>query len=201
MAATLQTLNHGEIEGGFYFGFTKIIYLGDYNFATKYFFDLIIDLANNPVARKGRLMSYNHDQFEDMFRDYTKDIFGTTHKAMIDIRARYRAGERLGPNELLRALQVPIDEAFERQKELLLEDKIKALTGEEVPVDISPTGTNISFGKYSVRSEDFVFFVGWNASAYDNDFTDRGFFNKMKPILERSGNPLFIEGYKNRSKK
>ena len=148
MTLILETISHGKIDAGYLSSYTGMVRLGEYVFTTKYFCNFVQYLADHPYERKGAVLAYGLDKFQQGFND---DILEFLMMTMESKNLPHELRQSF-VNEKIRESQGKIS----RESEADLQHKLKML-----PVKISRDFSSIAVGKYEISAENFVSMACW----------------------------------------
>ncbi len=172
MTFELKTINHGEIEAGFFSCFVQYTTFGEYSFATRHFCELVKYLAENPDAKDARIGGYTEDVFWKKQENH--------RRGLLELIARAdRSSEELGEQ---------VDEYFKKEE---IEPSTDITL---VPVKVYQD--KIQIGNYQVEAEEFTIFsryvagggfLGWDKNEPDFAKPTLNAIKKSKSNLFKSG--------------
>lgn len=132
MTLVLRTKSHGDVDSGFFSGFTKLARIGDYAFETKDLCELAQILANNCQLKELKIHAYPVDSFFRMRDKYMNSFASLKSYSSKSIDAYIE----------------------ENQGKLSLEDKTDII-GNGITISIKMERNAIRIGKYLVRNFHF----------------------------------------------
>lgn len=172
MTLVLKTESHGEVDSGFFSGFTKLARIGDYAFETKDLCELVKYIAGNPELKELKIHAYPSDSFFKM-----RDRYINSFANLEDYT------------------QKGIDEYIEgNQGKMSLKDKAGIIQdGMSLPVKIEEDA--IKIGKYTIENFHFglmAFYLargGWCGWPDEKDKPD--FSEPTIQAIRKSDSPVF----------
>ena len=176
MTLEIMTKSHGDVEAGFYSGFTKLSRIGKYAFETRNLCELAKTLAENPEIKEVQICGYDIKKFWQLSDEYERVL----RKKCID--------------SVLKEKEEELDAFILENRELSTEDKAKSINNlMTVPVKVDYKKKIIKIGEYEIEKPHFMFlvhyllnggFCGWGGDKPD-------FVDDIMILINTSSNPLF----------
>ncbi len=160
MTLRIETTSHGAIEGGFFSAFTSGFRFGEFAFPTQAVHHALRHFAEKPEAKAVNLPSFGEEAFWERFSAYLGELadrcFGSSEFSPPEV-VKYEL-ERL---------------ITEKQGKIPLTELVDGLV--MIPIRVSDSDDEVSFGQYKVDSENFRGlasyvigggWLGWNNGEY-----------------------------------
>lgn len=172
MTFELKTLNHGEIEAGFFSCFVQYTMFGEYAFATRHFCELVQYLAKNPNAKEARIGGYSKEEFWKKQEDHAQGIIELISRAD-------KSSKDLGEQ---------VDQYFQKEE---VETNTNVTL---VPVKVYEE--KIQIGNYQIEAEEFAIFSKYVAGGgfFGWDKNEPDFAKPTLNAIKKSKSPLLKLG-------